>query len=69
MIKNSFNFWLLTGKFCGKSLPQPLVSPSNTMVVSFKSDGLFTSKGFKAMYRKLIQPTDAPAANTSHSGS
>ncbi|XP_040002652.1 ovochymase-2 [Xiphias gladius] len=46
----------LMGKFCGRTMPKPMESSSNTMVVLFKSDNMVTSKGFKATYTKTSLP-------------
>uniref|UniRef100_A0A3B4YSD3 Zgc:154142 n=1 Tax=Seriola lalandi dorsalis TaxID=1841481 RepID=A0A3B4YSD3_SERLL len=44
------------GKFCGGTMPKPVESSGNTMVVRFKSDSSLTSKGFKATYTKSSLP-------------
>ncbi|XP_071359853.1 ovochymase-2 [Trachinotus anak] len=44
------------GKFCGRTMPKPVESSGNTMVVRFKSDNSLTSKGFKATYTKSSLP-------------
>ncbi|XP_034543236.1 ovochymase-2 [Notolabrus celidotus] len=44
------------GKFCGGTMPKPVESSSNTMVVRFKSDNTLTSKGFKATFTKSSLP-------------
>ncbi|KAM4595755.1 ovochymase-2 [Fundulus diaphanus] len=46
----------LVGTFCGGSVPKPVESSRNTMVVRFKSDGSLTSKGFQATYTKFSLP-------------
>ncbi|XP_032238967.1 tolloid-like protein 1 [Nematostella vectensis] len=40
----------LVGKFCGNTLPTPLISISNQMLVEFQSDFSSGAKGFHAMY-------------------
>lgn len=59
------------GKFCGGSLPRPVQSMRNTMVVRFKSDSTLTSKGFSATFTKSSLPpvvipttTTTPATTT-----
>ncbi|XP_053711283.1 tolloid-like protein 1 [Synchiropus splendidus] len=60
----------LLGKFCGRSVPKPLVSDTNTMTVRFKSDSSLTSRGFTATYQKsslppvVIPTTTKPPATT-----
>ncbi|CAN9510288.1 unnamed protein product [Ophioblennius macclurei] len=46
----------LVGKFCGGSMPKPVESSGNTMVVRFKSDNTLTSAGFSATYTKSSLP-------------
>ncbi|XP_067441011.1 ovochymase-2 [Thunnus thynnus] len=46
----------LLGKFCGGTMPKPMESSSNTMMVRFKSDSSSTSKGFRATYTKSSLP-------------
>uniref|UniRef100_A0A3Q1C976 Ovochymase 2 n=1 Tax=Amphiprion ocellaris TaxID=80972 RepID=A0A3Q1C976_AMPOC len=53
------------GKLCGGTMPKPVESSSNTMVVRFKSDNSLTSKGFSATYTKsslppVVIPTTTP---------
>ncbi|TMS22780.1 Ovochymase-2 [Larimichthys crocea] len=63
----------LLGKFCGGTMPKPLESSGNTMVIRFKSDNTLTSKGFKATYTKsslppvvttTLRPTTTPRPST-----
>ncbi|XP_007562022.2 ovochymase-2 [Poecilia formosa] len=59
----------LVGKFCGGTVPNPVESTSNTMVVRFKSDNSLTSKGFQATFTKsslppVITPTTTKAPST-----
>uniref|UniRef100_A0A8C4GTC4 Zgc:154142 n=1 Tax=Dicentrarchus labrax TaxID=13489 RepID=A0A8C4GTC4_DICLA len=58
------------GKFCGGTMPKPIESTGNTMVVRFKSDNTLTSKGFKATYTKsslppVVVPTTVKPTTTS----
>ncbi|XP_056264194.1 cubilin [Pseudoliparis swirei] len=46
----------LIGTFCGGTMPKPVESSGNTMVVRFKSDSDLTSKGFSAIYTKSSLP-------------
>ncbi|KAM3623175.1 uncharacterized protein V6R79_007971 [Siganus canaliculatus] len=46
----------LLGKFCGGTLPTALESTGNSMVVRFKSDQIYNSKGFKATFTKSSLP-------------
>nr|XP_046272112.1 tolloid-like protein 2 [Scatophagus argus] len=57
------------GKFCGGKMPKPVESSNNTVVVRFKSDNIFTSKGFSATYTKsslppVVIPTTTPKPTT-----
>ncbi|XP_076583741.1 ovochymase-2 [Chaetodon auriga] len=47
----------LLGKFCGGTIPDPVESSGNTMVVRFQSDNTLTSKGFSANYTSGSFPT------------
>ncbi|XP_069067650.1 cubilin [Pleurodeles waltl] len=40
----------LEGRYCGASLPHPVTSFSNSMVVKFVSNSAYTAKGFHATY-------------------
>ncbi|XP_058497545.1 ovochymase-2 [Solea solea] len=48
------------GKFCGGSMPKPVESSGNSMVVRFKSNDRLTSKGFNATYTKTSYTTTNP---------
>lgn len=53
------------GKFCGGSMPKPVESEGNTMVVRFKSDSTLSSTGFTATFTKsslppVVIPTTTP---------
>ncbi|XP_068445519.1 ovochymase-2 [Clinocottus analis] len=59
----------LISKFCGGTMPKPVESSGNTMVVRFKSDNHLTSKGFTATYTKsslppLVTTTPKPSTTT-----
>ncbi|KAK5608458.1 hypothetical protein CRENBAI_025007, partial [Crenichthys baileyi] len=55
----------LIGTFCGGSVPKPVESSGNTMVVRFKSDNSLTSKGFQATYTKSsLPPVAIPTTTT-----
>ncbi|MEQ2258954.1 hypothetical protein XENORESO_004910 [Xenotaenia resolanae] len=55
----------LVGRFCGGSVPKPVESSGNTMVVRFKSDNSLTSKGFQATYTKSsLPPVAIPTTTT-----
>ncbi|XP_054634056.1 ovochymase-2 [Dunckerocampus dactyliophorus] len=47
---------MLLGKFCGGTMPKPVESSSNTMIVRFKSDSTGSSRGFTATYTKSSLP-------------
>ena len=40
-------------KFCGSSIPEMIISPSNTMNVKFASDHSVTKQGFSAVWSKF----------------
>lgn len=40
----------LIGKYCGNSLPAPIVSSSNSLWIRFKSDNAVSHSGFRAVY-------------------
>ncbi|RVE59186.1 hypothetical protein OJAV_G00201620 [Oryzias javanicus] len=40
----------LIGKYCGNSLPAPIVSSSNALWIRFKSDDTVSRSGFRAVY-------------------
>ncbi|XP_069504454.1 cubilin [Ambystoma mexicanum] len=40
----------LHGRYCGTSLPHPVTSFSNSMLVSFVSNSAYSAKGFRASY-------------------
>ena len=44
------------GLYCGKSKPQPILTHGNTAWIKFKSDSVFTSKGFKARFKAYETP-------------
>ncbi|XP_061737042.1 ovochymase-2 [Nerophis ophidion] len=58
------------GKFCGGTMPKPVESSSNTMIVRFKSDSTGRSRGFTATYTKsslppIVVPTTTKPTTTS----
>ncbi|XP_061778961.1 ovochymase-2 [Nerophis lumbriciformis] len=58
------------GKFCGGTMPKPVESSSNTMIVRFKSDSTGRSRGFTATYTKsslppIVVPTTIKPTTTS----
>ncbi|XP_021476232.2 cubilin [Oncorhynchus mykiss] len=40
----------LIGKYCGNTIPAPILSSSNALWIRFKSDGSITRAGFRATY-------------------
>ncbi|XP_029285789.1 tolloid-like protein 2 [Cottoperca gobio] len=57
----------LISKCCGGTMPKPMESSGNTMVVRFKTDNSMTSKGFTATYTKSSLPpvvTPTPPSST-----
>ncbi|XP_057698672.1 ovochymase [Corythoichthys intestinalis] len=64
----------LLGKFCGGSLPKPVESSTNTMIVRFRSDSTQNSRGFRATFTKsslppivlptTVKPTTTPEPTT-----
>uniref|UniRef100_A0A673NE00 Ovochymase 2 n=1 Tax=Sinocyclocheilus rhinocerous TaxID=307959 RepID=A0A673NE00_9TELE len=54
------------GRFCGNSLPAPVLSSGSSMVVRFKSDSSGTAKGFSATYTVASAPpvTTTPTTTT-----
>ncbi|KAI9525572.1 hypothetical protein NQZ68_006121 [Dissostichus eleginoides] len=57
----------LISKFCGGTMPKPVVTSGNTMVLRFKTDNTLTSKGFRATFTKSSLPpvsTTTPKPST-----
>ncbi|XP_010795702.1 tolloid-like protein 2 [Notothenia coriiceps] len=46
----------LLSKFCGGTMPKPVQTSGNTMVLRFKTDNSLTSKGFRATFTKSSLP-------------
>ena len=40
------------GKLCGSTVPSPIKSTGNQMLVKFYTDGSVTRKGFSASFKK-----------------
>ena len=49
-------------KLCGTSIPRPIMSSENAMVVRFKSDGSATAGGFTVKYTTLAAASSGPAS-------
>lgn len=47
---------VISGHFCGKQVPKPVLSSSNEMVVRFKSNSNDNAKGFSAVYTVSSSP-------------
>ncbi|KAI4884471.1 hypothetical protein NFI96_001277, partial [Prochilodus magdalenae] len=47
----------IIGKYCGNSLPKPVVSLGSSLVVYFDTNERLTDRGFKAMYRAVDPKT------------
>ena len=43
---------VVTDKFCGSSIPETIVSSSNSMIVEFVSDYSVTKSGFSAVWSR-----------------
>ena len=41
-------------KYCGSRKPGPIISPGNTMTVTFHSDGSENGNGFKAKWENIV---------------
>ena len=41
----------LVGRFCGRDLPQPYISSSNMLYISFRSDYSISHSGFRIRYK------------------
>ena len=59
-----FDFYLsfyeiFTGRFCGKTLPEPIKSSTQALYVTFHSDELGAFKGFKAEWSLTPETTSA----------
>lgn len=48
----------LLGTLTGKSIPDPLVSPTGSMLVVFETDDFYTAGGFEAEYTSLVIDKD-----------
>lgn len=57
-------FLFFEGKFCGRTVPDPVESSGNTMVVRFRSDHRLVSTGFKANYSRLVPTPTTPQPPT-----
>ena len=45
-------------RFCGTTLPAPVESSSNTMMVKFKTDGSVSQRGFSAQYTSYDEASE-----------
>ena len=45
-------------KFCGNSIPGPFTSPGPTMTVRIHTDGSGGYRGFRAVWRTILEPMD-----------
>ena len=43
---------VVTDKFCGSSIPETIISSSNSMIVEFVSDYSVTKSGFSAVWSR-----------------
>ncbi|XP_069086366.1 ovochymase-2-like [Pleurodeles waltl] len=61
----------LLGRFCGTSVPSPLVSSGHSLVLRFSSDSDTAAKGFQARYTAYrgVPPTETPPTADSGCGS
>ena len=54
----------MLGKFCGKLIPDKVISTFNNIRITFHKDATFTAKGFVLHYRVMrtteIQATSIP---------
>ena len=50
------------GKYCGKSLPEPVNASAQSLYIAFHSDELDAFKGFKAEWTSAEPPTIKSAA-------
>ena len=53
MFKMFYKFHGLTGRYCGKNIPETLISSDSRMFVEFRSSG-GKSKGFEAKYEGIL---------------
>jgi len=64
----SFDFYptfceIFTGRYCGKTLPEPIKSSTQSLYITFHSDELGPFKGFKAEWSSTPVTTSAVKGN------
>lgn len=59
-------FLYLAGRYCGYSMPKPIVSLGNSIFVYFDTNDRYTEKGFKALYQAVAPETASGNDNESY---
>lgn len=50
-LASCFNpLWCILGRYCGSTIPHPITSFSDTLLVNFISNDVHSSRGFRAIY-------------------